>query len=418
VAARKRVTLASQTIEPEDEIAEEVGAEEGPDGATVTETAAKAEGAVNVEAAQSNRRRAQIIARKRGGEKHVPWNESNACLLYDDLTQLWPANTIAIMVTRLTGTPASMYLYGKPRNGVELYAAIRNQFHGRREETEYAVAMRDEQTKCDRGRGRVTMPSTLDDTGVPSGAAMPPQFAPPAPQQPWALAQQAGNQPTYAPQPAPPPTDPMSLILQRLSEMQARIDVLSRASAAPQGLGAPPGMQPTTQPGVYYAPGVGYVQAVSQSVPSPAGAPASPVQPALAPAPPLTPADQFRQATALVTGAVTAARDMASLLPAAAPLAAPAEAAAGGDDGPTKIIDLGDLKIVQNTADGSLRPVESILANGDKIMKWVGEQREAYQRGQERIVAMQTGHPVPQAPASSAAPAQQMPAPNLPLPPR
>jgi hypothetical protein len=223
--------------DPENEIVEELADEVEQDGETRTvtdEETIKKEGALNAEAVQSNRRRQRVLDKKRGGAGMVPWNESRAPLLYDDIIAHYPANTLMIFVERLSGTPASWYLWGQPKSGVELYQSILKQCHGRREETEYRVVFRDAQKRFDRGIGRLTIPSTLDDPSMPAtpqGLAMqqgiPPQNygqQPPPQQQPPPPQQQQQAAPQYA-QGYPPPQQQQQFVGHSPQETQVLMDI-------------------------------------------------------------------------------------------------------------------------------------------------------------------------------------------------
>lgn len=258
---------------PEHEITAEI-ADEVDDNGEVHTVAdpedIKREGALNAEAAQNNRRRKAVENKKRGGTGAVPWNEARATLLYDDILNLYPANTLMIYVERLSGTPASWYLMGMPKSGHELYQSIIKQCHGRREETEYRVVFRDQQRKFDRGIGRITIPSTMDDAsmasaqgmpmpnGIPSGGAFPSsnsyggQQQQPQQQQPPQFAQQPGyqqQQPQYPQQQQPQqqypqqpqmmpmyPTQDLALleIQRQIAEMNGRVTAYLQQPQQPQ----------------------------------------------------------------------------------------------------------------------------------------------------------------------------------------
>ena len=205
--------------QPAEEIEREArgdAAENDSEPAPVDVDKVKELGAVNAEAVQSNRRREEVRKTKRDNKegKSVAWGEHDACRIYDEVVLVWHPSSISIQVTRLSGNQASWYLYGEPRNGAELYQAIKLQCHGRAAECEYKVNFKDRQRPFDRGIGRVTMPSTLDEQLPP--AAQPnapvggnafnflphqPGGSPPLPpqqQQPYGV---GGGVPPYAQQP-------------------------------------------------------------------------------------------------------------------------------------------------------------------------------------------------------------------------
>jgi hypothetical protein len=77
-----------------------------------------------------------------------------------------------------------------------------------------------------------------------------------------------------------------------------------------------------------------------------------------------------------MSDAVKTAQQMQSLLPTAAPAAAlaplPPEPV---EDDPTKIVKVGEWALVQTKADGALRLLDTLFANGDKIMAIVEKER-------------------------------------------
>jgi hypothetical protein len=112
-------------------------------------------------------------------------------------------------------------------------------------------------------------------------------------------------------------------------------------------------------------------------------------------------------------------------VPAPAPVQAPA-APEPEEEGPTKIVKLGDINAVQNTADGSLRLVDTALANSDKIMSWIDKQKRDYQDAMLRQEALARGLPMPppqqpqqggymQQPAVQQDPSSVMPTPTFPF---
>lgn len=372
--------LSSQPVEPAEDIAKELGVRTTPAGEQYVDSeVVKKEGAVNVTGSQDQRRRAKIIDRKRQGERKVHWNEVNACLFYDDLVSIWPAQSLMIFVQRMSGQPTSWYLMTSPRTGKELYESVKSQCHGRHEEAEYQVQIRDAQTKYTRGAGRMYLPNTMDEGVHPP----PPQYAPYA--MPYA--------PQLPPGFAPVSADPMVAQLQReLAETRAVLARLVPQAAAPAPGPQPAQPQPQTAaqstqamptqyPGVYYVPGMGLVQGV------PTGPQQQPTQPVASPAA-NDPQAALRSSFDLARSSITMAADLGTAArslvptPVVAPVVEPAEEA-------TKLVDLGAFKVMQNTTDGSLRPVETVLANSDKIMSWIEKQQEKYQTHQKWMVQQQ-----------------------------
>jgi len=162
---------------------------------------------------------------------------------------------------------------------------------------------------------------------------------------------------------------------------------------------------------------------------NPAAAPPPP--PPAPPPPPPTAAEQFAQAIGLMRAAADAATSIQRIMPgltgaSAAPVAAAPAAPEPEEEGPTKIVKLGDINAVQNTADGSLRLVDTALANSDKIMSWIDKQKKDYQDAMLRQQALAQGLPMPaptqpqqggytQQPAVQQDPSSVMPTPTFPF---
>jgi hypothetical protein len=202
----------------EADIVNEIGATPANDGSNdllVEEAKIREIGAVDAESVRENRRVEEIVAKKRAGQKDVQFNSDDILEKYEGVIKYWPANTIDIIVKRVTGTPIEWIIQSRPRSGAELYAAILSR-HGRCEEAEYDVRLRDCNDKQRRGTGRITMPDTRDT---------PPQVQGQVPMQ----------QPPPAPSPAPS-TDPVAM-------MQAMFQMF-RQMQQPQQAPAP---QPVVQ---------------------------------------------------------------------------------------------------------------------------------------------------------------------------
>ncbi len=380
-----------------EELAEELDEDAPGDEQTMSQEAVEELGALNAEAVQANRQREDVVRKKRGGGKRVAWGHSNACLMYDSILKLYPASSLAMLVERLTGTPASWYLTSQPLNGQELYKSILQQCHGRAPETQYKVTVQDAASQVFRGVGRVMLPSTLNDPmlgapqqqpyppgvypGQPAYGALPPAAPPPAP---LMMPQQQ--------QQLPPPTHPdfvQILALQKqLSEITHALQQLQGRGAPAVPAPAPAAAGPTVvAPGLQAPPGYALVLVNGQQVlvpisqlglggvPPAAAAPAQP--PAPPPPPPPTPQQQFASAVGTLSDAVRAVENLRStLLPQGAAAAPAAPAVDEKDPEYIKATKLGDMTIVQNRDDGSFLPIETVLANGDKIMSWVKEQRQ------------------------------------------
>jgi len=100
----------------------------------------------------------------------------------------------------------------------------------------------------------------------------------------------------------------------------------------------------------------------------------SPYQPQ--PPRPKTAAEEFREAVSFVRSAVELANELSPQQQQAAAVAEREEE----DDSPVKVIDAGPAKLVINKNDGTARYWETGWANMDKVLKWVGEQRESIQK--------------------------------------
>jgi len=206
----------------ESEIIEEAGAVQDEElGALVTdEDRIRALGAVDADSVRENRRLDNIVRKKRGGVKDVPFNVSDVITKYDTLIKFWPVNTIDITVIDLTGNNATHTIRSRPRSGMELYDAIM-QIHGQSAEAKYEIKFFDSNSKEFRGTGQITLRDARPPTpqqgqpmqypppgyppGYPPPQGYPPQGYPPQmyPQQPPQAAPQ-GAQPAQQ-QPAAPP---------------------------------------------------------------------------------------------------------------------------------------------------------------------------------------------------------------------
>jgi hypothetical protein len=495
---------ANATEKDEVEIVEELGAEpvdpEDPNGLMeVEESRVLEEGAVDAESIRSNRRARDTVNKRRAGQKHVPFNDPNVLLKYEQISLQYPVSTMIILVKRLTGTEASWTITSQPRNAQELYAELKT-IHGRREETTYEVVFRDSHQKQTRGQGRITLPSTLDQAPVataapngqppmnpyypygspaPAGAqymphpqtaaqvapapvavmpqpaaapqviAGPPHAAPSAGMDWNALlawqrqqfefmqqVQQAGQQPrapqaqaapppiAMPPMPAPPPSGPAGMDMASLMEWQKQLFAFWQQAAmhaqqtspqvAPQAPAPPPpapqmnaqaqmgmmGMPPVQPPpGTMFVPGFGFVpvdrlfQALTGAPPAPSppyrggGRPQyGPRAPSYAaegprgyapePPRPRSAAEELRDSLTLVRTVVDMGRQFTAETQHAPAVASEPEE----DDSPVRVIDAGPAKLVINRDDGTARYWETGWANMDKVLKWIGEQREAIQK--------------------------------------
>ena len=109
------------------------------------------------------------------------------------------------------------------------------------------------------------------------------------------------------------------------------------------------------------------------------GPPGGPTQ---QPAQPRSAAQEFRDAVSVVRTVAQAAEEIRSILPSQQqPAAEPSEPE---EDSPVKVMDVGDYKLVLGREDGRARLWETGWANMGPVLKWVGEQREAIQKANER----------------------------------
>jgi hypothetical protein len=362
-------------VESEDEITREVAPRVAADGSIDTEEA-ESLGALNAETVRYNRIAQEAVRQKKSGARRVPWGESNAARLYDNVLQIHHPSGLHIQVDRLSGSPASWFLTGQPRSGKELYEAIKRECHGIQAEADYKIAFIDATSRLARGIGRLTIPSTLQENAVPQpgmtpasayygytpGAFhVPPQGQPPPP-------------PGWSPHaPPPPPADlATALGLQRqLSDLGAALNAMiakqQGAPAPPIAQAAPPGpVAPPPAGSTFFVPGYGWCTTAPQGQAQQA--------------PPQSATSSLKQSLGQVRELVEMTDQARGLLPQ--PTAGATIAAA--DEGPTKLIDLGKFKIMQNLEDGSMRPVETMIANAPEILGWIEGQSKVWMEHAEK----------------------------------
>jgi hypothetical protein len=393
----------------------------------VAESTVEELGALNAEAVAANRNRAANIGRKKAGEKNISWGESNACPLYDAIVEVYAPSSLHILVERESGgDPVSHYVMGQPRNGLELHACLLREMHVNQLTCTYRVRFQDANTHMFRGTGRITLPANAMNghaapaPQAPYGYAAPPQHTYPAPVppflQPAAPAPPAPNGPA-----ATGPDIVMVMQLQKqLSDIGAQLAAALRGQQQPVAMAPASAAAPVAaavpaqpQPPALAAP-PGYVIVVTQNgqqvlVPSAqlglGGAPAAGAPAAAAAAvKPLTPQEQVASTMSWIKGGMEAAQQIASLVPAAV-----VPPAADPEPEPTKMVQLGDIKAVTNTLDGSIRLVDTAIANAPTIMQWI-------ERQQQIFAARQRGEPIPPPPQPSqpAAGIQSLGIPTLP----
>jgi hypothetical protein len=165
------------------------------------------------------------------------------------------------------------------------------------------------------------------------------------------------------------------------------VDRLFASITGQQLVAADPQAQPQVRSGPYRGPRPSYYAGGGQPAPTGYGPgydpsappPGSPYQPPPPPQPPHSAADQFRDAISLVQTVVDMA-DRFRPQEQAAPPPPPPEPEK--EVSHIQVIDTGPAKLVLNRADGTARFWETSWANMDKVLKWVGDQREAIQKSQ------------------------------------
>ncbi len=295
--------VSTPSQQDEADIVKEIGATPANDGSgdlLADETKVREAGAVDAESIRENRRVDEIVNKKRAGQKDVQFNSDDILEKYEGVIKYWPANTIDIIVKRVTGTPVEWMIQTRPRSGAELYTAILAR-HGRCEEAEYDVRLRDCGSAQRRGTGRITMPDTRDAPPSPSSSqGQPPMNAPPAASaasstDPVAMmramfdmVQQIQRPQTPSTQPPPPPqtpsTDPMAMMRAMFDMVQQIQHPPQSGPAVPQAVPAP---APASFPGQSTDPMAmmkAMFEMVQQTQPSTSS---SPTQPATAPTDPV-----------------------------------------------------------------------------------------------------------------------------------
>jgi hypothetical protein len=247
-----------------------------------------------------------------------------------------------------------------------------------------------------------------------------------AAQQPNPQPPQQPPQPFFVPPPQGADVNTMMASFQQMFDMFRSMQPAAAASSAvaqpsqpaqpmmPSMMAAAMGVPPVTPPpGTMWVPGFGFVpldrllqavgmgSAASASNPGPGSGPGPyrsqyrpyyphgeqsgqphPYYPSREPSPQQAQrghADHLREALSVVRSAVDAVQDIQEILPSMR--TEQFEPSAGDeDDSPVRVVDTGPAKIVFNKEDGTLRGWETGLANMDKLMKWVGEQRDAIQQ--------------------------------------
>ena len=401
-------TIAGK-VRPIQAIREEVAKDQAEDG-TIDAESAEEMGALNAEAVQAQENRRAVVGAKRAGSKRVPWGEDNACSLYDAVIAIYTPASLDIFVQSLRNG-ASWYLTSQPRSGLELYQAIERQCHGRSDEAEYKITFSDRSIHLPRGVGRLTLPSTLHDPNAPPPSPVTTQAAP---SYPWQQPQQP-QQPAPAAAAAPAPAPPTRPAVPPPAGAMVWVEALGcwlqmpggqpppPAATQPQQPAAPPKPASPPPPGaMVYVEGMGWLQAPGQQ-PAP-------------PSPAASPVDQFKTAITTVESFASLTDKARGIIPGTtAPLAPVPDPA---EPPPTRTLEFGDIRIVQNMSDGQMRPIETVLANFDRVTKFISDERKAILDHQAKIEQMrnQPGLHLPQTNAGAQQqapqqqPAQQQPA--------
>jgi hypothetical protein len=239
-------SASTPSQEDEADILAEVGAAPAEDGSGMLladEAKVVEAGAVDTESIRENRRIDAIVNKQRGNVEGVLLNVENICDKYDIVLRTLPANALTINVTRRSGgAPVNWRIDSRPKNGSELYAAIRA-LHGPNEEATYDVSFMD--AGKFRGQGRITMPDARPPAPPPGQPMQPPYYGPPG-----YPPQQQPQQPPPVVQVMPSSTDPMAMMGQMFKLFQE----MQRSVQQPQALPQPAAMQqpapapPSTDP--------------------------------------------------------------------------------------------------------------------------------------------------------------------------
>ena len=420
---------SSPAMEDEADVVAEVGARLDESGELVArEEDVSKIGAVDSDSVRENRRLEDFVKKKRGNVKGVTFNADDLLTKYETMIKVWPPNTLDISVKRLTGSPVERVITSRPRTGAELYAELQT-IHGAHEEAKYAVKFFDSNGKEFRGNGQITMPDTRSpqqqgyspmNAPYPYGHPQAPSHSSPnysAPQpppfgaDPMAMMRQmfamfndmreAVQQPAYAPptmqMPPPPPShaDPQAMMgwmqemFRTFQQMQVQQQPVQRQQPqAPVQLDQMAmmkqmfelfkDMRSTFQPSPQQE-----IRSQYRSGPYPEGRERVPYLPPAQAQRPQTAAEQFREALTVVRTAVSAAQEINDLIPSASRDVDVGISSEEPDAGQIKIVDMGGVPVAfeRDGVNGWMTG----LANLNKVLKWVGEQREEFQKSQARL---------------------------------
>jgi len=303
------------TQDDENDILQEAEAETDENGQTVvSEEKIRELGAVDAESVRENRRSQDVVNKKKGNVPKVAFNTNDPIAIYDMVLRTWGANSVEVIVKRLTGgPPVTHVIQSRPRSGVELYAAIQQQVHGFSPEAEYEVKVIDSSRKEYRGTGRIVMPDTRPPgqqqqgqppmntynpyapNGYPPGGA--PQSTPYTPHP------TGGFPPNFTPSqqtpvvvPAPAPAPATGFDLSSFQQMFEMFQAWQRQMQPPPAPGAPP--TPPMDPAMFREMLAMWMQMQQMQQQPQQSAPAQ--APAPAPAPPVSQISQVQPLLTLV----------------------------------------------------------------------------------------------------------------------
>lgn len=230
----------------EEDILSEIDGDEDPDDPNgpvlIDEEKARELGALDAESIRSNRQNQDIVDRKVSGEKGIPFAEENILLKYEQVIKVWGVQNTSIIVKKLTGNQSSEYITSQPKNASELYTALKL-LHGRSEETAYELIYNDSQLKQKRGRGKITLPSTLNEP-VQGQSIMNPYGQPPMPGYPQQQSQQAAPSPPVVQVVSPSPQQAPDQIMKQMLEMMVLMKQHFQPPPPPMPAQPPPPSQP------------------------------------------------------------------------------------------------------------------------------------------------------------------------------
>jgi hypothetical protein len=201
----------------------------------IDEDKAREMGALDAESVRINRQSKEVVERKIANEKSVPFAEINPLLKYEQVIKTYGLEGISIIVTRLDRQTTET-IHTKPKTAQELYTILMA-LHGRREQTTYDLIFYDSTNQMRRGKSRITLQSTIEET--------PPQVQPMNPHYPF---NGYPPQPGYAQQPLPvppPPQQPTPPGLDVAGIMAMQKQMMDMVLAMQRGQPIPP---PSVQP--------------------------------------------------------------------------------------------------------------------------------------------------------------------------